>query len=314
MHREIVAEQEREEAGRQWPQDQRRQQRRADRHRQQPAPGQPGTERAEPTAWQQAGQGPRQRHDAAEQQAQGATARIAKPSPCRAKARSSQSRRLCHALLAVEHTDMFDSVCQRQPPCRAVREAAIGDAGLSRTRSRHADDPVALVGQHRGLQRPVDDQKIARAVSVTSRENRDTPTVAAIAGCACANCTTMSDAIEWPSRATRPSAAGRAVAWSTTTAEALEQGARPHAVVGEAARQWRRVAPVAREVERDRDIAVAGEGDGEGLHELLGAREPVRDHHHRRWRPAGGREHGDRRRADPGLGDAQRCRGAEQLP
>ena len=61
------------------------------------------------------------------------------------------------------------------------------------------------------------------------------------------------------------------------------QGCCGAADFGDAAGQGARVAAVATEIERDGDVAGASEGDGEGLHQLLGAGEAVRDDDDRGW-------------------------------
>jgi len=53
--------------------------------------------------------------------------------------------------------------------------------------------------------------------------------------------------------------------------------------VGDAAGQRLGIASVAREIERDGDVAVARQIQREGLHELLGSRETMRDQDHRPW-------------------------------
>ena len=73
------------------------------------------------------------------------------------------------------------------------------------------------------------------------------------------------------------------------------------AEVGQASAQRLRIAAVAGKIEGDGDVAVARQGGGEGLHQLLRAGEAVRHHHHRRRVGTRLAEHGQRDVAEPRL-------------
>jgi hypothetical protein len=100
--------------------------------------------------------------------------------------------------------------------------------------------------------------------------------------------------------------------------ERVQQRAGARVLVGEAAGHRGGVPAVAGEVEGDGDVAVAGEGDRERLHQLLRAGEAVGDHGQRGRRCGGvgwrGPVHRDRNRARGRPGNVQAGGGARELP
>jgi hypothetical protein len=146
--------------------------------------------------------------------------------------------------------------------------------------------------------------------AVTARENIDTATVAVTSSRACAARTTMSDAMEWPGSARRPSPTGFGVAGGDV--RLIGQRAGGAVRLGDRAAERGEIAPMPGDIEGDRDIAIARGGESERLHQLLRAGEAMGDRHHRAQRLAHGGIDSRRDAIDAPRVDARARLGARQ--
>ena len=120
-----------------------------------------------------------------------------------------------------------------------------------------------------GSSAPTMTSRLRGLAAVTTGENTDTATVASTSGVACANRTTMSEAIECPSTASRPSLSGSLRAHAATSVSSASNAAVIVLALGDVAAHRRRIAAVSEKIEGHRNIAIARQRFREGLHQLL---------------------------------------------
>ena len=130
VQRQIVAEQDWQKVGRHFPEDQRRQQRRYESLRS----GAASKPRLAPAGISLAtGSSDDNGHASATMPRKTSASQrprlSMKPSPCLPECGVDPAQRLDHAVMAVEHADMFDAARQHQLPRGAVRKLAVGLAG-----------------------------------------------------------------------------------------------------------------------------------------------------------------------------------------
>ena len=180
MHRQVVAEQDRQEAGRQQPQQQRRGDRGQHRDRPEAPPGQAAADRRRRGARQQVRQRPGQRQQPAEQQADRAAARIQHALAAAAEGGVQPGAGLDQALPGIEDADMLDALhhapgggrCRRRNRHRWSRAPA-GRATASATMRRAASCRKA------GSQAPTATSRLRGWPAVTSGPKPEKATVAA---------------------------------------------------------------------------------------------------------------------------------------
>ena len=169
----------------------------------------------------------------------------------------------------------------------ALVRGGIGEPRILRASARrNCSQPPVIIRRFRG------------SVGVTASENIEMVTVAAMRGSSRARRTMMSEAIECPSSATRPSTKGSAKTASVTRPISRSSNWVVPSIAREVARHRRRVSAMALEIERDRDIAGPGERQRIGFHQLARPREAVGDNNRRRLVDIHAPVDGRRRRAD----------------
>ena len=184
-------------------------------------------------------------------------------------------------------------------------KAAIGLAGDGRSAGGEVDDAQAFVAQHRGSIAPTMTSRLRGLVAVTTGENTDTATVAWTSGLACANRTTMSEAIECPSTASAAVASGQLARRCRDVGQFRQQCGGDGLALGNVAAHRKRVAAMAEKVEGHGDIAVARQRFRERLHQLLRSGKAMRDDDDRGGGAGRRPENRDRGFADGGSGDDQ---------
>ena len=165
MGGEVVADQKRQEVGRQDAQHQRREKGGRKRQKREAPPAQTGAQIGPQgrrrRARQQAGQRIGQQQEPAEQQPEPGPARIERRRLRAPEDRVQPGHRFRQALAAVQHPDVLDAVGEDQTPGVACGEAADGLAFLGRLASAQAQHPQPLLPQP-GLPGADDDQQVPR--------------------------------------------------------------------------------------------------------------------------------------------------------
>lgn len=210
-------------------------------------------------------------------------------------------------LPAVQHADMLDASREGDTTRGAVGEAAVGHARAGGTGRGLAGDPQPLVAQHRRFEPAHDDQQVARRsggdAGGKGRNGDGGPHLGMRLGVA-----------DHDVGRHRVAEQRVGMGEGDDLCQRAHQGRVAPVLVGEAARQRRGIPAVPGKVEGDGRVAVAGQGHGERLHELLRAGEAMPDHHHGTGRPGGGAERGDRDAADLGSRHGEAGGRAGEMP
>ena len=184
---------------------------------------------------------------------------------------------------------MFHPGRQHQPPGTAGGRVAIGHSSLHRTGPRHLAGtgrrhglPASLM-QHLGLQFTEDEQDVARVDPGTvgrhvGREQHRRRHLVAVGGGVTQQDVPGHGMPEQGKATVAPRQCDRE---SGHLLQRTLQQDYPPFLIHQTGDEGLRVAAMPREVEGDRDVAVAGQGDRVGLHHLLGTGETVGDHHDR---------------------------------
>ena len=281
MHGEVVAQEDGKEVERQLPEDQGREHGRDRRDGEQPRPSRRCAQRPGRCLRQQKRQRPAQDDDAEKEQCQPGTAAIQETLAGPAGRFVQPGQCLGHAVAVVEHADMFGTGGKHQPSGGSIGEVAVRHAFPGRSAGGHVDQAVGFIDQEGGLERTVDDQKVARAGGrhiPREQRNRDGRRDRRMR-------LSVADDDIGRHRMTEQDDASitvrQAVRIGHHLVESGQQGSSALVGIGHSAAQGRGIPRMAGKVEGHGHVAVAGKRDGEGLHHLLRAGEAVADDHDR---------------------------------